>query len=310
MSKKTITVIIAAYNESIQIYKSINVIHAILRSKEIKHNFVIIDDGSVDDTWSHIKNAISEFADITAIRFSRNFGKEAAIYAGLESASGDACILIDADLQHPPELIPTMVKLWQEEDFEIIEGIKISRGKESIINSTCSKLFYFLMKTLSKLNLNGASDFKLLDRKAINACCSMNESKTFFRGIATWIGFKHTQIPFEVNERTHGQSKWDLLKLFILSINAITYFTSVPLQLVTFTGFLFFFCSMIIGIHTLINYFSGQSLSGFTTVILLQLIIGSIIMVSIGVVGTYISRIFEEVKSRPRYIISESINTK
>lgn len=307
MEKYFISVLIPVYNEGVEINKNIHIVHDILNQNGINHEFVLVDDGSRDDTWSHILRTASELPEVRAARLSRNFGKEAALCAGIDLVRGDACIIMDSDLQHPPVLIPEMVRLWREEGFEVVEGVKSSRGEERLVNKLGAGLFYGMMKKLSGFDLQGASDFKLLDARVVAACRRLGERNTFFRGIASWVGFKRKEIPFEVAERSHGGSKWSLFKLFKLSITAITSFTSVPLQMVTFMGFIFLLGSLLLGLQTLYKYFSGIAVSGFTTVILLLLIIGSTLMISLGIIGTYVAKIFDEVKGRPRYIIADTI---
>lgn len=306
MERYRISVLIPVYNEGVEINKNIHIIHDLLVNSHIDHEFVLIDDGSSDDTWSYIQKTASEIQEVRAVRFSRNFGKEAAIFAGIDVVRGDACIIMDSDLQHPPAYIPEMVRLWRDEGYKIIEGVKASRGDERLTNRLGAKLFYSVMKKLSGIELQNASDFKLLDATVVDVCRRLGERNTFFRGIASWVGFKRTSISFEVAQRSHGDSKWSLLKLFSLSVTAITSFTSAPLQLVTFMGIVFLTGSVLLGIQTLYKYFSGIAVSGFTTVILLLLIIGSTLMISLGIIGTYIAKIFDEVKGRPRYIISDT----
>lgn len=310
MKDFVISIVIPVYEEGEQINRNIHIVHDILLKNGIKHEFVLIDDGSKDNTWKSIKQTSVEIPGIHAIRLSRNFGKEAALYAGIDAASGDACVIMDADLQHPPELIPEMVRLWSEEGFEVVEGMKTSRGKERFVNKVGATLFYNVLEKLSGFNLNGASDFKLLDSKVVSVCRRINERNTFFRGIAAWVGFNRTSIPFEVADRASGDSKWSLFRLFKLSITAITSFTSMPLQIVTFMGVAFLLGSIFLAAQTLYMKFRGASVSGFTTVILLLLIIGSTLMMSLGIIGTYIAKIFDEVKFRPRYLVSEEIEQK
>lgn len=305
MDEPLITIIIPVYQEENQIYNNIQVIHKLLVGNNISHEFLLVEDGSRDNTWEIIKRLASEIPSLKAYRFSRNFGKEAALCAGLEHASGAACIIMDADLQHPPELIPEMVRLWKTGNYDVIEGVKASRGKESLLNKLGAHSFYSILKRFSGLDLNKASDFKLLDAKVVDAWKQMGERITFFRGMSAWVGFRRTTIPFVVAERLHGTSKWSFGRLFKLAVNAITTFSSAPLHLVTFIGILFLIGSVIMGIQTLYMKIANIAFSGFTTVILLLLIIGSTIMISLGIIGTYIARIFDEVKFRPRYIISE-----
>lgn len=271
------------------------------------HDFIVVDDGSRDNTWNEIRKLAPEIPCISAFRLSRNFGKEAALCAGLEAVKADACIIMDADLQHPPEIIPEMVRLWRDEGFDVVEGVKTSRGRESILNKAGASFFYSILYKLSGFNLDKASDFKLLDARVVSAWRLMGERSTFFRGMSAWVGYKRVSIPFVVADRESGRSKWSFLKLFKLAVTAITSFSSLPLQIVTFMGMAFLAGSLILGVQTLYKKFAGISFSGFTTVILLLLIIGSTIMISLGIIGTYMAKIYEEVKYRPRYLIAEKL---
>ncbi len=309
MDNYYINIIIPLYNECRQFEQNIAAIENTLKESKIGYGFILVDDGSTDATWDMVKNICEKNIHIKAIKLSRNFGKEAAICAGLEHSNADAVITMDADLQHPPSLIPGMVRLWNE-GYHVVECIKTHRGKESLFSKASAYLFYKLLKKLSGYNLENASDFKLLDKKVVDAWRLMNEKNTFFRGMSSWVGFNRTSLPFSVPERACGESKWSILGLFKLAINAVTSFSSLPLHLVTFLGIGFLAGAFILGVQTLARKFAGQALTGFTTVILLQLIIGSALMISLGIIGTYIAKIYDEVKGRPRYIISERLNIK
>lgn len=310
MGKFLISIVIPVYEEGKQIYESIKAIKEVLLKNSINHEFMLIDDGSKDNTWSVIKQVSKDIPGINAIRLSRNFGKEAALCAGLEAAKGDACVIMDADLQHPPGIIPEMVRLWREEGYDVVEGVKTSRGKEKLSNKIGAVLFYNMLHKLSGFDLNGASDFKLMDSKVVSAWRQMDERNTFFRGMSAWIGFNRISIPFVVADRAKGNSKWSVFRLFKLAVTAITSFTSMPLQVVTFLGVAFLTGSFFLGLQTLYLKIRGIAVSGFTTVILLLLIIGSVLMISLGIIGTYIAKIFDEVKYRPRYLVSETIEDR
>lgn len=299
-----LSVVIPIYNEEKQIEKTIDQVKNALLQLNEDFEIIAVDDGSRDKTWDVLKKLADRNLEITALRFSRNFGKESAIMAGLLKAEGDACITMDADLQHPPKLIPEMVKLWKE-GFEVVEAVKGDRGKESAISRFYASLFYKIMYRLSGFNLENASDYKLLDKKVVDAIVNMPEKETFFRGLSAWVGYRRTQVFFTVPDRQTGKSRWSTLKLFRLAITAFTSFSSLPLQFVTFIGILFLIGSVLLGIQTLIMKIKGWAIGGFTTVILLLLIIGSCLMISLGMIGMYIARIYNEVKNRPRYIISE-----
>lgn len=298
-----LSVIIPAYNEQENIENTVSTIHEILSAENIPFEIIFSDDGSRDKTWELIQKQ-AELSYVRGLRFSRNFGKEAAIFAGLAAAKGDCAVLIDCDLQHPPSLILKMYRLW-EQGFEVVEAVKASRGKEGLFYKLFAKSFYKLLKGSSGINLDGASDFKLMDRKVLDALNAMPERLTFYRALSSWVGFKTTQVEFDVAPRAAGTTKWSFKKLFVFAVNSITSFTSMPLQIVTGTGLVFLVFSIILGIQTLWRFLSGGSQDGFTTVILLLLLIGSIIMLALGIIGFYISKIYEEIKNRPRYIISE-----
>ena len=297
-----LSIILPAYNEQDNIQRAFLTISRILEENTIPFEIIFIDDGSTDSTYAYIQELSSQHPQAKGISFSRNFGKEAAIFAGLEAARGACCLVMDCDLQHPPELIPEMYRLWGE-GYEVVEGVKASRGKENPFHTLCAKGFYRLISGATGIDMSRASDFKLLDRKAVDALLILPERAPFFRALSSWVGFRTISLPFEVKERAFGTSKWSVWSLIKYAIRNITSFSGVPMQLVTLLGWVMLFASVALGIQSLYRYFSGTALEGFTTVILLQLIIGSVLMISLGIIGHYISRIYDEIKARPRYII-------
>ncbi|MDD4297210.1 MAG: glycosyltransferase family 2 protein [Ruminiclostridium sp.] len=299
-----LSIVIPVYNEEKQILKTIDAVCKVIKTVTDDYRIIIVDDGSKDGTWAVLKEHSAKDPKLKILRFSRNFGKEAAIMAGLSRAESKACIIMDADLQHPPELIPEMVRLWQE-GYEVVEAVKEDRGQESSISRFSASLFYKIMNRLSGFNLENASDFKLMDKKVVAALLEMPERETFFRGMSAWVGYTRKEIYFKVPQRETGKSRWSPLKLVRLAITAFTSFSSLPLQFVTFIGILFLLGSVVLGIQTLVMKLRGLAIGGFTTVILLLLIVGSCLMISLGMIGMYIARIYNEVKARPRYIISE-----
>lgn len=302
-----LSLVIPVYNEEKQILKTIEAVCKVLKTVTDDYRLIIVDDGSKDGTWAVLKELSAKDPRLKILRFSRNFGKEAAIMAGLSRAESKACIIMDADLQHPPELIPEMVRLWQE-GYEVVEAVKEDRGQESSVSRFSASLFYKIMNRLSGFNLENASDFKLMDKKVVAALLQMPERETFFRGMSAWVGYTRKEIYFKVPQRETGKSRWSPLKLVRLAITAFTSFSSLPLQFVTFIGILFLLGSVVLGIQTLVMKLRGLAIGGFTTVILLLLIVGSCLMISLGMIGMYIARIYNEVKARPRYIISEEYN--
>lgn len=307
MNQPLLSVVIPVFREGGQLSGFLTGLRGFLTQCNLSYELVLVDDGSPDDTWRVITNEAKSSQAICALRLSRNFGKESALCAGLEHARGDAVIVMDADGQHPPSLLPDMVRIWQDSGADIVEAVKIKRGRESVSSRIGAKLFYFVLNKLSGFHFKGASDFKLMNRKAVDAWLKMHERNVFFRGMTVWMGFNTVQIPFEVVPRSVGQSTWSVLKRLKLALIGITAFSSFPLHLVTFAGLIFLGLSVILGIETLYLKLTGRAVSGFATVILLELIIGSFLMISLGIIGEYLARIYEEVKGRPRYLVQESI---
>ena len=298
-----LSVVIPAFNEQENIPVTAERMKEIL-SPITEYELIFVDDGSKDNTWQIIKELSEKDTSVKGLHFSRNFGKEGAIFAGLKAAGGDCVAVIDCDLQHPPELLPKMLDAWNN-GAEVVEAVKASRGKEGIIYKLFAKTFYRMMKNSANVDLDGASDYKLMDRKVVDALNDMPERLTFFRALSCWVGFKTEKIEFDVAPRNAGKTKWSFRKLFRYALSSITSFTNVPMQIITVSGILFFIFALILGIQTIVNFCSGNAADGFSTVILLILIVGSILMLGIGIIGYYLSKIYEEIKCRPRYIVSE-----
>ena len=301
-----LSVVIPAYNEEAMLKRAAKVISAVLEREWIDYELVFVDDGSTDATWDEIRRAARENERIHGVHFSRNFGKESAIFAGLATAKGDCTAVMDCDLQHPPDTLVKMYRLW-EKGYEVVEGVKRSRGDESFFHKVSAVTFYRWMSMAAKIDMRHASDFKLLDRTAVNALLAMPEKNAFFRALSGWIGFRTASVEFDVQEREAGVSKWSTRALIRYGFSNIAGFTSLPLHVILWLGGITFVIAFILGIQTLIRYCLGKAVAGFTTVILLVLLMGSLIMISLGVIGYYIARIYEEVKGRPRYIISKTI---
>lgn len=298
-----LSIVMPAYNEEKMIMKAAYSVSQLMEKEGIQSEILFVNDGSKDDTWQEIHRASQELNNVRGISFSRNFGKESAILAGIEHAKGDCCVVMDCDLQHPPETVIEMYRLW-EDGFEIVEGVKKSRGQEGKIKTLFTKGFYQLINRATGFDMSTSSDFKLLDRKVVDAYLKLPERKLFFRALSFWLGYKSIVVEFEVQDRVEGETKWSYFSLIKYAINNITSFSTAPMQLITIIGILFFIFAIVLSIQSLVNFLSGHSLEGFTTVILLLLGIGSVLMISLGIIGYYISKIYEEVKRRPRYIVS------
>ncbi|MBW9151325.1 glycosyltransferase family 2 protein [Clostridium estertheticum] len=300
-----VSVVIPVWNEAQHLHQTLKTIAGFIRKSTKSFELIIVDDGSTDETWAELMAVCFEIPQVEGIRLSRNFGKERALCAGLEHAKGQAVIIMDGDLQHPPELIPQMIEYWRSNTAKIVECVKKTRGKESFGYGMGAKLFYWLLQKLTRYDLHGASDYKLLDRQVVEAWVNMPERITFFRGMTAWLGFSRVQIEFDVAPRIEGTTSWKFTTLVRLALHAVVTFTSWPLSFVFIIGMMFFVGSIILGIQTLYMKLMGVAVTGFTTVILLLLSMNSMIMLGIGILGEYIAAIYDEVKGRPRYIVSQ-----
>ena len=224
------------YNEGDYIYNNVIIVDQLLEKEGIEHQFLLVDDGSRDKSWAELCRLANDRQNVSIIRLSRNFGKEAALCAGLESASGDAVLVMDSDLQHPPERIPERVRLWREEGYDVVEGIKADRGRESFGSKLAALLFYRTFQRTTGIDIGIASDFKLLDRSVVEAWKKLPEKNTFFRGLSAWVGYKRYAMPFEVAPRAGGNTKWTLRSLMRLAVNSITAYTAAPLFIVFWLG--------------------------------------------------------------------------
>lgn len=305
--KNLLSIIIPAYNEEANILNTAETILKIMDDSEINCELIFVSDGSKDKTCEMIEQAALADSRIRGIEFSRNFGKEAAMFAGLEAGSGDCFVVIDCDLQHPPKTIVEMYHLWQQ-GYDIIEGMKNSRGDESVIHKKFAGLFYKILSSFTGFDMENTSDFKLLDKKVVEVLLKMPERKTFFRALTFWTGFKSCPVYYDVAERSAGTSKWSFVSLIKYAVSNIISFSSSPLNIVTYIGILSLIFSVVLGLQTLIRWISGNAIEGFTTVILLLLIMGGCILLGLGLIGRYIAAIYDEIKQRPRYIIGRVIN--
>ncbi len=308
-SNALVSIVVPAFNEAGGLAEFAREMQSAMISENVLYEVVFVDDGSSDATWQCIREVSARFPGFRGIRLSRNFGKEAALSAGLDAARGGAVIIMDGDLQHPPSLVPKMIQAWRNDEADVVDAIKENRGEESTLSKLRAIAFYRTLKFLSGHNLEGLSDFKLLDRVVVDKLRTLEERNRFFRGMVAWMGYRHVQIPFSVQGRNSGRSSWSLWKLCWLAIGAITSFSTLPLHFSTLAGVIFAIAAFLLGVQTLYVWLAGQAVAGFTTVILLLLIIGSVVLLSVGVIGEYVAKIYHEVKRRPVYIVSDSVET-
>lgn len=301
-----LSVIIPSFNEEENILNTAKILSDTLHDNQIPFELIFVNDGSSDHSWEKICAAAETLPGVRGICFSRNFGKEASIFAGLRNAKGDCCVVMDCDLQHPPQTVPQMYALWQQ-GYEVVEGVKRTRGKESIFHKMSAGLFYKTISAFMGMDIASSSDFKLMDRKVVDALCALPEKSTFFRALSFWVGFRSVKLEYDVAERAFGKTKWSVRKLAGYAVKNLTSFTAAPLYFVTFVGMILLLFSVVMCVQTLVNFLTGHAIQGFTTVILLLLLIGGCIMISLGIIGYYLARIFDEIKGRPQYIISRQV---
>ena len=263
-----ISVIVPSFNEEDNIKIAAMTIEKILKKHKISYELLFIDDGSTDKTWREICSVSSP--RVRGIKLSKNFGKDAAIFAGLTESKGDCSIVIDCDLQHPTEKIIDMYDLWKQ-GYDIVEGQKNSRGNEKTSRCLAANAFNSIITSIIGVDMKNSSDFKLLDRKVVNIIVNMREKKAFFRALSSWVGFNTTSIKFDVKERKNGKSKWSTMQLIKYALNSISSFSTAPMQIVTFFGIVMFLLSLVLGTISLFQKINGQALEGFTTVILILL---------------------------------------
>ena len=303
-SDQKVSVVIPAYHEEDTIVRTVQVVREHLKKCDIGYEILIVDDGSRDGTFGNVCKMAETETGVRGIRLSRNFGKEAAILAGLTAARGDAVITIDADLQHPPDLIPEMIRRWRA-GAKVVHAVKRSRVGDSFLARQRAALFNRILTRLGGIDMQNASDFKLLDRVAVDMVVTgLRERSRFFRGLAQWVGFEQESIPFDVATRQFGQGKWSLRALFDLGITAFVSFTTDPLRIVMFLGLATLVFAVMVATDTLWSVYRGRSVSGFATLEITILLVGSFVMISLGIIGEYIAKIYEETKARPPFIVS------
>jgi glycosyltransferase involved in cell wall biosynthesis len=301
----TLSIVVPCHDEADGLPRLLSRLREVLGEARLEYEVWLVDDGSVDATWERIAAAAGQDPRVGGVRLSRRFGKEAAIAAGLERARGDAVVVCDADLQHPPETIPLLVERWRR-GFAVVDGVKRG-GAGASGPGVATRAFLWLLFALGGPSLAKQSDFKLLDRRAVDAWRTLPERRTVFRGLTEWLGFEHAQVEYEVAERSSGRRRFRLRQRVGLALDAVTSFTAAPLRLVTLLGAGFFLFASALGAQTLFNWATGRALSGFTTVILLLLLSSSGILVGLGIVGEYLARIYDELKQRPRYVARDTI---
>lgn len=301
-----LSVVIPSYNEEEILPETARILRSTLTEAGIAHELIFVDDGSKDSTWEEIRQIHQKDPNVHGVHFSRNFGKEAAISAGLAAANGDCVAVMDCDLQHPPAVLVEMYRKWQE-GYQVVEGVKRSRGTESSAHRWSVGIFYRIMTRITGMDMSHASDFKLLDRKAVEIVLQMTERDSFFRAQSSWIGFRTAQVEFDVQKRAAGETKWSMMALIRYALSNIAGYSSMPMQIVTGIGVIFLLISIVMAVVLLCRLLGGHPASALTGAVLLMMVIGAVLMIALGIIGYYLSRVYREVQSRPKYIVSEKI---
>ena len=299
-----IAIVIPCLNEEHTIRTTVRELFRVLGEHEVEASVILVDDGSVDGTWRQLQQLTEAYPTCSALRLSRNFGKDAAICAGLAHASGDAVIVMDGDGQHPAATIIEMLQAWSQ-GAQVVEARKRDRGGESRPYRWAATFFYAIWSRVSNMDMHDASDFILLDRAVLRSWRQFKENEVFFRGLAIWMGYPRAIVWFDVGSRQEGESRWSTLALVRLAIRAITSFSSAPLQIVTLVGVVFLCFATLLGAEIVWEYLNDAGIPGFATVNVLILFSASCIMIALGIIGEYIAKIYDEVKRRPRYFISD-----
>lgn len=299
-----LSVIVPCYNEEESLDTFYHTVQETLKPLKMDIEYIFVDDGSKDGTLLKLKELHQADRNVHYASFSRNFGKEAAIFAGLRESRGDAAVVLDADLQHPPAAILEMAALW-EKGYEVIEGKKSSRGRESFFHKLMAATFYKMISGFLKMDMNDSSDYKFMDRKVVDVLCSLKERNTFFRALSFWTGFRTASITYEVQERMAGSTKWSSAALVKYACNNLISFTVAPLYMIVGVGLLFFVIGLILAIDAVVDHYTGIAVEGYPTLLVLLVIATGCILFSIGIIGIYIAKIYDEIKERPQYIIRE-----
>lgn len=306
--KKLITILIPAYNEEEVLDLLINRLENV-REANPTHDFefLFINDGSKDDTLSLLQKYSQELPYIRYIDLSRNFGKEIAMLAGFDYANGDAVAIIDADLQQPPELISEMIDWW-EQGYEDVYAVRANRESKNFLKEWTSKTYYSILQKISPVYIYPhVGDFRLLDRKCVEALQELREAERYTKGMYGWIGFRKKEITYYADDRAAGKTKWSWAQLFELAMNGITSYSTVPLKIWSYLGFIIsLFAFLFLAVEVIKTLLYGTDVSGYPTLIASILFLGGIQLISLGIIGEYLGRVFIETKSRPPYFVRES----
>ena len=306
-SQKTLSVVVPAYNEEEVLGTFHERLAEVLDSLDMASEVIYVNDGSRDGTLKVLWQLQAEDNRVAIVNLSRNFGKEIALTAGIHHATSDAVVVIDADLQDPPELIPEFVRIWAEDGADVVYGQRLSRDGETWLKKTTSSLFYKLMQNFGRVTIpKDTGDFRLMDRRAIEALNQLNETHRFMKGLFTWIGFDQRALPYRRDARFAGETKWNYWRLWNLALEGITSFSVVPLHVATYLGLLVAACAFLFGAFIVVKtLLFGDVVQGYPTLATIILFLGGVQLLFIGVLGEYLGRVFNETKGRPLYFVKD-----
>lgn len=302
-----ISVVIPVYNEAPNITELVNRVNAVLAVSGKSYEIILSDDGSKDATLEEIKKLSTEHVFLKAVSLSRNFGHQVALTAGMDHAAGSIIITLDGDLQHPPELIPELLKKHAE-GFDIVNTLRLETEGTGPVKNLTSKGFYRLINALSDVEIKaGAADFRLMSRRAADAFLSLKEKDRFTRGLVSWMGFEQTFVPYEADKRFAGKSKYTLRKMVRFALDGLTSFSAKPLRISLYLGFLFAVFGLFYALYAIINHNTGNTMPGWTSLLIMILLIGGLQLISLGIIGEYLARVYNETKNRPLYFVKETV---
>lgn len=308
-SNKLVSIVLPAFNESENIAKVCSEIDNVFEKLPYSHEIILVADGCTDNTMETIQELIPNNEHIFFIEFSRNFGHQLALKAGLDHAKGDCVVSMDCDLQHPPELLTELLRKW-EEGFEIVYTVRLEDKRLPLTKRISSNLFYKTLNSLSDVELeSGSADFRLLDKKVVSVIRNFNENEPFLRGLFKWIGFTQTSVEYTPNSRHFGESKYSVKKMIKFALQGVTSFSIKPLYAATYIGFALSLLSILYIPYVLYAFFTGEEVSGWASIIITIVFFGGLQLIILGIIGIYIGKMFMQVKNRPNYII-RSTNIK
>lgn len=307
MTKKLISIVIPVFNEEDNVAEMHSRLCAAMGSEPYEMEMIFVDDGSADATFPRLEELHAKDPRVSALGFSRNFGHQAAIFAGLAAARGQAVVMLDGDLQHPPEQIPNMIRRW-EAGCDIVTMVREKDPGAGFVKNLTSALFYFIINRIGNVHIEkNAADFRLIDERVVRALCSMPERSRFLRGLISWVGFRSETLPYTAASRHAGATKYSFRKMLAFAMDAVVSFSVFPLRISAYLGLSMILLGMCYLVFTLAEKFRGANVPGWTSLMTVIILFSGVQLFMLGVIGEYLSRIYEETKRRPPYLVARSL---